>query len=206
MGYEPSVDTPGPDVWVPRSRVLLLGLMGAGKTTVGEALARRSGWPFLDNDRIVEELAGSSRSALLESEGEAALRSYERLALDRVLSDPAPLIGSVAAGALLDPEAAEELNQGRDLDSFVVWLRVPHATLIERLTHHLEDRPWLQGDPARAVVRLAAKREPIFARCSDRVIDTLGRQPDAVADEIMSALDLREIEKLVPSAMARLSS
>jgi shikimate kinase len=177
--------------------------MGAGKTTVGEALARRTGWPFLDNDRIVEELAGSSKRTLLDTQGEAALRSYERLALDRVLSNPAPLIGSVAGGALLDPEAADELNQSRDLDSFVVWLRVPHATLIERLTNQPDDRPWLQGDPTQAVVRLAAKREPVFARCADRVIDTLGRAPDEVAEEIVSALDLDQIEQISPGALAR---
>ena len=195
----------GAELWVPRSRIVLLGLMGAGKSTVGNAIADATGWPYLDNDALVEELAGASKKTLLDDEGVGALRSYERLAFDRVLSDPAPLIGSVAGGVLLDAEAAAELMQSRELDAYVVWLRVPHATLVERLTLHPDNRPWLQGDPTAAVVRLAGAREPIFARSADRVIDTVGRAPEDVAQEIISALDLREIERLKTRALLETS-
>lgn len=179
---------PEPEVVQPHTRIVLLGLMGAGKSTVGRSLSQLTGWPYLDNDELVEELAGASKDTLLKEHGEPTLRRYERLALDRVLSDPAPLIGSVAGGALLQPDAVDELVQSKELDAYVVWLRVPHATLVERLKSQPDDRPWLQGDPSEAVARLAAVREPIYERCADRIVDTLNHDAAEVAADILAVL------------------
>ena len=171
-----------------KCRILLVGLMGAGKTAVGEAIATRTGWPHLDNDVLVNEAAGATKSSLLQSQGESALRVYERLALEEVLEAEAPLVASIAGGVLLAEDAVEALEAGRRKDAFVVWLRVPHAVIAERITAHPQDRPWIsKSDPLGSVVALAATREPVFQSVADLVVDAYGVEAETVAAEILAA-------------------
>jgi len=161
-------------------RVLLLGMMGAGKTTVGRALAARLGWPYLDNDDLVAEAAGASKEALLARSGEPALRAAEAAALRLALTRPGPLVAGIAGGVVLDRDCVRLLLRA----DLVVWLRARHATVAARLDADRQDRPWLQGDTLAAVTRLGAGREPVYAEVADLVVDVDDQAPDAVADRI----------------------
>ena len=113
------------------ARVLLLGLMGSGKTTVGQALASRLGWSYIDNDDLVEEFAGVTKASLVEAQGATELRAAEAQALRLAIRRPGPLVAGVAAGVVLDPDDAAPLEDPPD-DVALVWLRARIDTLAER--------------------------------------------------------------------------
>lgn len=163
-------------------RVLLLGMMGAGKTTVGRALAGRTGWPYYDNDELVTRTTGRAAPDLLEAGGEDALRAAESAALGAALSLPAPLVAGVAGGVVLDPADRERL---RTAEGLVVWLRARIGTLAERVGTG-EGRSWLQPDPAAALAELAAVREPLYAAVADLVVDVDEASPEEVAATVLA--------------------
>lgn len=171
-----------------KCRIVLIGLMASGKTSVGQAISSRTGWPYLDNDSLVAEAAGADRLALLKERGVEELRRYERLALDQILEAEAPLIASIAGGVLLEEPASEALRARRDRDAFAVWLRAPLSVIAERIVNDAVERPWIDlTDPVASVTALAAQREPVYQRVSDLIIDTHGVDPEDVAAEILSA-------------------
>jgi shikimate kinase len=163
-------------------RVLLIGMMGAGKTTVGKALATLLDWPYLDNDVLLERATGKDTRRLQEEDGEAALRRAESLSLTIALTEPGPLVASVAGGVITRPLDCERLRAG----GFVVWLR---AT-IETLTHRVEgtDRPWLGDDPRGAVTRLYAGRAALYESVATYVIDVDTLPGEQIAERIAAAL------------------
>ena len=164
-------------------RVLLLGLMGAGKSTVGRALADRLGWPYADNDDLVHDAAGAAKETLLERSGETALRASEAAALRLALHRPGPLVAGIAAGVVLDPGNTTLLGDAPP-GTLVVWLRARHATLAARVDADPQDRPWLGGDTLTAVERLGADREPAYAEVADVVVDVDDLAPGAVAERL----------------------
>lgn len=164
-------------------RVLLIGMMGAGKTTVGRALAARTGWPYIDNDELVGQAAGVPTPELLVH-GEQALRAAESAALQAVLALPPPLVGSVAGGVVTRDEDRARLRAG---GSVVVWLRAAIDTLARRVGSGA-GRAWLQPDPAAALRRLAADREPRYAELAALVVDVDTLRPDQVVDRILAGL------------------
>ena len=166
------------------ARVLLVGMMGAGKTTVGRALATATGWPYLDNDELVRRASGRSAPELLAAEGETALRAAESSALTEVLGMPPPLVAGVATGVVLDAADRERLTTA---DATVVWLRATVETLAARVGEGA-GRAWLQPDPQTALRQLAAVREPLLAEIADVVVDVDSAAPEDVAATILSAL------------------
>jgi len=164
-------------------RVLLTGMMGTGKTTVGRALAGITGWPFLDNDELVERAAGRPTRDVLAAADEAALRRVETAALDHALAAPPPLVAGVAAGVVLDPEARKRMSAG----AFVVYLRTPLALLAARVGDGA-GRPWLGQDPLSALQQLYAGREPLYLEVADLVLDVESVTPDDLATAILDAL------------------
>ena len=164
--------------------MLLLGLMGAGKTAVGRELAAALGWPHADNDDLVAEATGASKEALLARDGVTALRAAESSALHLAATRPGPLVAGVAAGVVLD-RADVAVLAGADL---VVWLRASHEVLAARIDADPADRPWLTGGTLAAVRRLARAREPRFAEVADLVVDVDRRSPREVAHVIVAAL------------------
>ena len=159
-----------------------MGMMGAGKTTVGRAIADRTGWPYLDNDELVELASGRSTREVLTAGDEAALRRVELAALDAVLDAQPPLVASIAAGVVLDPSARGRLN-----DSFVVYLRATLSTLTARVGAG-SDRPWLGGDPADALGRLLDGREAIYREVADLVLDVDTASPEELAARVLQAV------------------
>jgi shikimate kinase len=165
------------------TRLLLVGMMGAGKSTVGRLLADRLGCPYLDSDVEVEAVTGHTVAEIFAQDGEAAFRVAEADALHAALSGPAPVVVSVAGGAVLDPANRELLRRS----GTVVWLRASPATLAARVGDGA-GRPLLAGDPAAALVRLEAERCPLYAEVADVVIDVDGVPPAEVADQVLAAV------------------
>lgn len=165
------------------TRVLLLGMMGSGKSSVGRALAARTGWPFVDNDVLVQRATGLSASELLRNRGEAALREAESAALRAGLAIPAPAIVATAAGTIMRPEDRDLMHDG----GLVVWLHAPAPVLAARAVG-ASHRPWLDDDPVAWFAETIAEREPLYRSVADIVVDTGAANPDAAADEVVAVL------------------
>jgi shikimate kinase len=162
----------------PYDRVLLIGMMGAGKTTIGHALSRVLNWPYFDNDELLARAVGKDTRRVLDEDGVQALRRAESAALTVALTEGGPLIAGVAGGVVTDPLDLRRLHEG----GFVVWLRADIATLAKRVTG--TDRPWLSASPETAMRGLYAGREALYtAACSFRV-DEDQTTPDLIAREI----------------------
>jgi shikimate kinase len=146
-------------------RILLIGMMGSGKTAIGVALREVLGWRYYDNDAVLEELTGSDARTLLENDGEAALRRAESATLTYLLTEGGPLVGSVAAGVVLDPLDRARLRAG----GYVVWLRANVDTLAERVAG--SDRPWIEDDPRGEVTQMYARRAALYESVAAQTID-----------------------------------
>lgn len=164
-------------------RVLLLGMMGAGKTTVGRELASMTGWPYLDNDELVRRATGETAPEVLMGADEALLRRVEKAAFEAALAVEPPVIASVAGGVVLDAEARQRMTEA----SFVVYLHAPMAVLAERVGTGA-GRPWIDNDAVDVLDRLFKGREPLFREAADLVLDVAGVAPDALADAIVKAI------------------
>jgi shikimate kinase len=160
--------------------LVLVGLMGAGKTTVGAGCATRLDRPFVDTDDLVEVLAGRTVAELFAT-GEQAFRDVERQAVADATASPTPLVIACGGGAVLDAENRAALRAR----GFVVWLRADPAVLAERVRDDGIDRPLLADGPLPTLVRLAETREAAYGAVADTQVSTGGRPPDAVADAVV---------------------
>jgi len=162
--------------------VVLLGMMGAGKTSVGRALAEILSVPFYDADAEIEKASGRSVASIFADYGEAEFRRLERQVIARLLQSGICVL-SLGGGAFIDPQTRERINTA----ALSVWLKVDHALLLERVLRH-GNRPLLKdGDPKEKMERLLAEREPVYAQadlvvlCDDRpVAQTARRVRDAI--------------------------
>ena len=161
-------------------RILLLGMMGSGKSSVGRALAARTGWPFIDHDVLVERATGLSARDLLRDRGEAALRDAESAALREGLVIPAPAIVAIAAGTIMRQED-RDLMRG---DGLVVWLHAPPVVLAARAAGAAH-RPWLDDDPVGWFTRTVEERGPLYRSVADLEIDTGAADPAAAARRVL---------------------
>ena len=175
--------SPAPTLAALTRRILLVGMMGAGKTTVGTALAARLGYPYLDSDEQVERHTGRTVPELFAQRGEAAFRAEEKRALAEAVTSDGPVVVSVAGGAVLDPDNRTRLRQS----GTVVWLRAPVATLAQRVGDG-RGRPLLGDDPAAALARLYTERRPIYADLADVVVDVELLTPEETVEQILAAL------------------
>jgi shikimate kinase len=166
--------------------LVLVGPMGAGKTTVGRLLAARSGLAFVDLDTEVERRAGARVLELFEREGEAGFRVREREALAALLAGEGQVLAT-GGGAVLDP-ASRALMRAR---AFVAWLQADAAAQLRRLEGDLS-RPLLQRGDRGAVLReLAARRDPLYAEVADLRVDTGNDAAERVAEALAAELASR---------------
>ena len=174
----------------PDKPIVLVGLMGAGKSRVGKRLAERLDLPFIDADQEIEKETGRSVSELFATDGEAAFRERERGLLRRLLAGPVCVIAS-GGGAYLDPATRAEIRaRGRS-----VWLRADLDTLVER-TSRSNRRPLLEGVDKRAKLsELMERRYPIYAE-ADLVVDSHAGPIDATVDAVMVAIALAQAPRL----------
>jgi HAD superfamily hydrolase (TIGR01509 family) len=167
-----------------RARIVLVGMMGSGKTTVGRLLARRLGVAYVDNDEVLAARTGMTPGQILDARGLESLRLAEADALARALAGETVSVVGVAAGAILDAASRSLIrDSGR-----VVWLRARPDTLISRSTelgpghrpHHAADMAsWLTGE--------TEARAPLYSEVATEVIDVDVRTPEQVADAILSS-------------------
>lgn len=148
--------------------IALVGLSGAGKSSVARRLAERLGWPLVDTDALIEQSAGRTIPQIFAEHGEPGFREMEAAALREALAQ-APAIVATGAGIVLR-ERNRALLRAR---AHVVWLDAPTATLIARLLAHDEPRPLLQGaDPAARLEALRQARATLYAEIADLRIAT----------------------------------
>jgi len=168
-----------------RSRNLfLIGLMGAGKTTVGRVLARRLAKEFHDTDQEIEERTGVRVSTIFDVEGEEGFRRREVEALER-LSALDNLVLATGGGAVLDARNREHLKAR----GCVVYLHARPAELAKRLGRD-RSRPLLQGeDPLTRLEQLYALRDPLYREVADLVMETGRQSANALVEELLEKLD-----------------
>ena len=163
-------------------RVVLVGAMGAGKTTVGRLVAEALGVEFLDTDQVVEERAGRSVADIFVDEGEAYFRGLEREAVAEALRTHRGVL-ALGGGAVLDRSTRERLAGQR-----VVFLRVGLADAARRVGLGVS-RPLLLGNVRGRVKQLLDERTPVYESLATVVVDTDGLAPAEVADHVRAVVE-----------------
>jgi len=176
--------------------VFLVGLMGAGKTTIGRILARKLGLRFVDSDHEIEARTGASIPWIFEIEGEPSFRRREAEVI-RELTGQQDLVLATGGGAVLDPDNRAHLKAR----GMVIYLRTTVNSILQR-TAHDKNRPLLQtADPRKKLEELMAVRDPLYMEIADIVIDT-GR-PNV---QSMVLTILNQLEKLACEAAPNCST
>ena len=170
-----------------RPRVVLVGPMGAGKTTVADLLAVRWEVPVRDTDRDVEAAAGQEISGIFVDHGEEHFRSLERAAVVAALADH-PGVLALGGGAVLDADTRKLLRGHR-----VVFLQVGLADAIKRVGMGA-GRPLLFGNVRARIKALLDERQPIYSEVATWIVDTDGRDPADVAAEVAELVEKVEAD------------
>jgi shikimate kinase len=175
--------------------IALVGLMGAGKTTVGRRLATWLNLPFVDADDEIERAAGLSIPEIFAKHGEAEFRRGERRVIARLL-DSGPIVLATGGGAFIDPETRALMRQ----KAISVWLRADLDVLLKRVERR-DNRPLLkQGEPRDIMQSLMAKRYPIYAE-ADVIIDS-STGPHAVSVKAVADALLQRQNSIAAAAKA----
>ena len=170
----------------PAPNLVLVGPMGAGKSSIGRRLAERYRLAFADADRDIEERCGTSVATIFECEGEAGFRARERESLAALLAGEGVLLAT-GGGAVLDAGNRDLLRKR----GFVVWLQVGVDEQLRRLARD-RTRPLLQREDRESVLRrLAVERAPLYADVADLRFDTANLDADAAAVALARQLDGR---------------
>jgi shikimate kinase len=174
--------------------IALVGLMGAGKSSIGRRLAHALNLPFRDADEEVERAAARSIPDIFEELGEAAFRDGERRVIARLLDEP-PHVLATGGGAFMNPETRALIGK----KAVSVWLKADMEVILRRVSRR-SDRPLLAGDEDPRVVleRLAAERYPIYA-LADITVESGEAEHQATVEAIIQALTLRAEQSVSPS-------
>ncbi|HEX5932073.1 MAG TPA: shikimate kinase [Methyloceanibacter sp.] len=165
----------------PRS-IVLIGLMGAGKTAVGRRLANRLDLPFIDADTEIEAAAGGTISEIFVEHGEAYFRQGERKVIGRLL-DSGPQVLATGGGAFMAPETRASIKA----HGVSVWLRADLKVLLKRVGRR-DNRPLLAaGDPGEVMKRLMEKRYPVYAE-ADVTVESRDVPHDMMVGTVIDAL------------------
>jgi shikimate kinase len=175
--------------------IALVGLMGAGKTSIGRRLAQRLGLPFIDADAEVETAAGTTIEEIFQRHGEAAFRDGERRVIARLLDQP-PHVLATGGGAFMDP-STRALLKAR---SITIWLRADLELMLSRVGRR-GNRPLLKaGDPRTVLRQLIAERYPSYAE-ADITVDSIDGPPDATLEGVLTRLAAHLAAAAQPPAM-----
>lgn len=166
----------------PRPRVVLVGTMGAGKTTVGRLVAASLGCAFLDSDHVVEERAGKPVSEIFVDDGEQYFRALEREVVAEALSGFDGVL-ALGGGAAVDP-ATRELLSGHT----VVFLKVGLSDAASRVGLGVS-RPMLLGNVRGRIKQLLDERTPVYESVATWTVETDGTDANAVAQDVVALLD-----------------
>lgn len=175
--------------------VVLVGLMGAGKSCIGKRLAERLDLPFVDADNEIEKAAGCSIADIFEAHGEQAFRDGERRVIARLLDGP-PQVLATGGGAYMDPQTRETIRER----GIAIWLRADLDLLVKR-TAKRSHRPLLnKGNPRQILKDLMDQRYPVYGE-ADLVIDSRDGPPEETVKRTLAALEAH-IEKTRGQATA----
>ena len=177
-------------------RIFLIGLMGSGKTTIGRRLAAQTGWPYVDNDSLVQEVAGRTAPEIEDEGGIAALHAAEQAAFEHALTIAPPVIIGVAGFVVMDTEAQARMRE----TGTVVWLRARPETLRMRVGAGRGRRDdatsldWIED--------VVEERDPVFEAAADMVIDVDRLRPRLVVEEIVrrAGIDRNQAEASATSS------
>jgi shikimate kinase len=162
--------------------VALVGMMGAGKTSVGRRLAARLGVSFRDADHEIEAAAGFTVAEIFQRFGEPHFREGERKVIARLLED-APHVLATGGGAFMDNATRAAMSHA----AFTIWLKAPVGLLLSRVRKR-DTRPLLkEGDMRATMERLLALREPVYAT-ADMILESADEPHGAAVDRIIAAL------------------
>ena len=162
--------------------VVLVGMMGAGKSSIGRRLAGRLGIPFIDADAEIEKAAGMSISEIFSAHGEPYFRAGETRVIARLL-ESGPQVLATGGGAFMNPDTRAAINA----KGVSVWLRATIEVLSRRIKRR-NDRPLLKGtDPIETLKRLIEERYPTYAK-ADVTVESRDVPHDAIVEEIVAGL------------------
>jgi shikimate kinase len=164
--------------------IFLVGMMGAGKTTIGKALAARMKRHFVDTDRVLVERTGVPVGTIFEFEGEEGFRRRESLVLKELVDEPDCIVAT-GGGAVLREENRRLLRER----GTVVYLRARSEHLWERIRHDTT-RPLLATpDPRATLEQLLEAREPLYRECAHLVVDTGLQSAASLVGRVAAALE-----------------
>ena len=162
---------------------ILVGLMGAGKTTLGKVLARKLGYAFIDSDHEIEAQTGARIAHIFEIEGEASFRQREQRMLEQLVQRPQTVLAT-GGGVVLLPENRTLLKAHPP----VIYLCASPEKLWER-TRHDRSRPLLQTeDPSARLQQLYAERDPLYREVASHVFETGEQSLEQLAEQVLNAL------------------
>jgi shikimate kinase len=190
------VDPKSPEArrFVPTRAIVLVGLMGVGKSKIGRRLAARLGLPFFDSDQEIEEAAGETIEEIFANRGERVFRDGERRVIRRLLAQPVHVLAT-GGGAFMDP-ATRALIARRAVS---MWLRADLDVLVARVSRR-SNRPLLkQGDPRAILADLIERRYPVYAE-ADVVVDSGDGSPEATVNRAIAALAACRLATMPPEA------
>ncbi len=166
----------------PPRTIVLVGLMGVGKSNIGRRLAARLGLPFVDADAEIEAAAGETIEEIFRRRGEAAFRDGERRVIARLLDGPIHVLAA-GGGAFMDPQTRARIRES----GISVWLRADIDVLLARVARR-DNRPLLKaGDPRTILTELMEKRYPIYAE-ADITVDSVEGPPESTLGRVIAAL------------------
>src|ERR1700733_14682780 len=166
-----------------RRSIVLVGMMGVGKSSIGRRLAARLGIPFVDADSEIEKAAGMSIAEFFARHGEPSFRSGEARVIARLLGS-GPQVLATGGGAVMNADTRAAIKA----KGVSVWLSADFDVLVRRINKRKNDRPMLQtADPAATLRELLAAREPAYAQ-ADLTVQSREVPHDAIVSEIMTLL------------------
>jgi shikimate kinase len=171
----------------PAGHVVLVGMMGTGKTTTGRRLAEVLGRRFADSDLLIEADTGRTVRQIFELDGEPAFRELESEVLARALRSPEPTVIAAAGGVVLDPGNRERLRGA----GTVVWLRAPIDVLVGRVGRS-DHRPAIEADPRGRLLAMEDARTDLYTEVADVVVDSSAPVDEVVA-KIVAVVTEREL-------------
>jgi shikimate kinase len=164
--------------------IFMVGLMGAGKTTIGQMLARRLNYKFFDSDHVLEERTGASTATIFEVEGEPSFRAREETTIDE-LSLRTGTVLATGGGAIINALTRQRLSAR----GIVIYLHATAHTSYERVRRNRERPLLMVNDPLEKLSALYTQRHPLYLECATHIVESHRDRPNQVVQEVISLIN-----------------